>query len=316
MSKSKRFPSLILGTAMWGWNVSAIEAHRVLDTFYEKGFRQIDAATNYPINKVPNDFRRSEQILEDWIRMNGVHDLKIMMKVGSLNNLRSPEHNLSPSFLQLNWLYYLGHFGSNLDAFLIHWDNRDKLSEIEESFAVLQKIHESGLKVGASGIRFPDLYAQANRSLNLPLHIQVKHHLLHSDIVRYSALQDHASFYTYGINAGGLKLHTSAYKKASTLQARGGKIDQVPEVMAALKKEIAQFNQQSNAPLIKKMNEVAMSFALLNSEVAGVLIGPSRQEQLLDSLAFYQQLQDYDYAVFYQGLLNLHKTYAPSDRSI
>jgi len=41
----------LLGTAMWGWTVSRPVCFDLLDTFYAAGFRQIDAAVNYPINK-------------------------------------------------------------------------------------------------------------------------------------------------------------------------------------------------------------------------------------------------------------------------
>lgn len=66
---------------------------------------KVDAAVNYPINKNPDDFRAAEHILLDWVRTHGIRDLKITMKLGSLNNLRSPEHNLSKSFLLLNLDY-------------------------------------------------------------------------------------------------------------------------------------------------------------------------------------------------------------------
>lgn len=316
MTETNRLPKLILGTAMWGWNVPFAEAHRLLDAFYEKGFRQVDAATNYPINKQTADFRRSEKILEDWIRSNGVKDLEIMMKVGSVNNLRSPEHNLTPSFLQLNWQYYLGHLGSNLSTFMFHWDNREDLDAIHRSFEVLERIHQSGLQVGASGIRYPKLYAKVNQKFQLPLSIQLKHNLLYSDLPRYSQLNKWASFYSYGINAGGMKLHPEGYTNDSTLKARGGELTKPPAVLTDLKPTIDAFNQTKMAPPIVKMNEIAMCFALLNNQLSGVLIGPSRLEQLEDSLAFYHQLTQNDYAALYQHLLTIHRSHAPADRSI
>lgn len=316
MTNPKHRPHLVLGTAMWGWNVDNKEAFRLLDTYYEQGFRKVDAATNYPINKNAADFRRSEQILEAWIQANGIRDLEIMMKVGSLNNLRSPEHNLSPSFLQLNWQYYIGHFGANLAALMIHWDNRDDEEEILESFEVLERIHQSGLQVGASGVLYPELYAAVNQAFNLPLLIQLKHNLLYTDLPNYPMLEEYASFYAYGINAGGLKLIIDDYYTTSTLKARGGQVMRPPAIVRDLLPVIESFNQKKAAPPILKMNEVAMCFALLNTQLSGVLIGPSSLAQLLDSLTFYDQLLQYDYSTFFQNLINLHRSYAPADRSL
>lgn len=316
MTNLKHRSHLVLGTAMWGWNVEDKEAFRLLDSYYEKGFRKVDAATNYPINKKVADFRRSEQILEAWIRANGISDLEIMVKVGSLNNLRTPEHNLSPSFLHLNWQYYIGHFGANLAALMIHWDNRDDMEAIRESFTVLDRIYQAGLQVGASGIRFPALYAKANQEFQLPLLIQLKHNLLYTDLPRYPMLKDRATFYSYGINAGGMKLQTDSYTASSTLKARGGQLTAPPAILKDLLPVIKAFNQRKVTPPILKMNEVAMCFALLNTQLSGVLIGPSRREQLLDSLTFYEQVQQYDYSVFFQNLLNIHKSHAPADRSL
>ncbi len=86
---------LLLGTATWGWTVSPKEAYRLLDAWLGKGYRHIDTATNYPINKNPGDFRASEKILLEYVRAQGLTDLDITMKVGSLNNMI----NIAPSFI-------------------------------------------------------------------------------------------------------------------------------------------------------------------------------------------------------------------------
>ncbi|MEM6379104.1 MAG: aldo/keto reductase [Bacteroidota bacterium] len=316
MTETRLLPELVLGTAMWGWNVSTQEAHHILDVFYENGFRQVDAATNYPINKNPDDFRRSEQILEAWIRANGIKDLEIMMKIGSINNLYTPDHNLTPSFLQLNWQYYQGHFETNLAAMMIHWDNRDEIDSIKESFTVLDRIHRAGLKIGASGVRYPEVYAAINQEFQLPLIIQLKHNLLYSDIPRYASLDNWASYYSYGINAGGLKLSSELYTGKSTLKARGRHNSEPLPLVQDLKPTIKAFNQKKKAPSIAKMNEVSMCFALLNTRLSGVLLGPSRVAQLQDSLHFYQGLKSYDYSDLFKNLINLHRGHAPADRSI
>ncbi len=92
-------PTLILGTAMWGWTTPRETAFAMLDEWYSRGFREVDTATNYPIDRDPEHFRLAEKILLEWIAAHGVTDLEVMMKIGSVNNLRSPEHLLTKSFI-------------------------------------------------------------------------------------------------------------------------------------------------------------------------------------------------------------------------
>ncbi len=66
---------------MWGWTLTQDECFRIMDAYYEQGGRWVDGATNYPINKNPEDFRRAEQFLSAWIATRGVKDLSIIMKV-------------------------------------------------------------------------------------------------------------------------------------------------------------------------------------------------------------------------------------------
>ncbi|MEN0006767.1 MAG: aldo/keto reductase, partial [Bacteroidota bacterium] len=203
-------PILILGTAMWGWTTSPQQCFALLDYFYEAGFREIDAATNYPINKNPADFRKSEQILLEWIKANGINDLKVMIKVGSVNNLRTPEHNLQKSFLLVMLDEYRYLFGDNLDTFMIHWDNREDEQAIHASYEALQQAQQLGFRVGLSGIKHPAIHAKVNEQFQLDVRIQFKHNLLYSDYQRYAPFHGKQRFITYGINAGGLKLSPNA----------------------------------------------------------------------------------------------------------
>ena len=78
---------LILGTSLWGWTVKKKECFKILDTFYNNGYRWIDTATNYPINSDEKYFRYAENLIAEWIKNNDINDLKIISKIGSLNNL-------------------------------------------------------------------------------------------------------------------------------------------------------------------------------------------------------------------------------------
>lgn len=275
---------------MWGWTLSKAACFQLLNAFYNAGFRQVDAATNYPINKNPEDFRAAEKILLEWINTHGVNDLEVIMKVGSLNNLRSPDHNLKKSFLLLILDDYRQRFGSNLDTLMIHWDNRDNQEEIRDTFEALQICTEQGVQIGLSGIRHPEIYADLNTHFELDFRIEVKHHLWQSDIDRYPQFQDQPRFLAYGINAGGIKLNTKQYEEDSNLIIRGGVPEKTP-LHERLERAIPLWNRQDLPVPISQFNQIGLIYAYHHPQICGILIGPSRLEQLTDSIRFFHHLQ-------------------------
>lgn len=255
-------PSLILGTARWGDAVGRQTAHDLLSAFYQAGYREVDTATNYPINKNPADFRRAEQILTEWIKAHGVNDLKITAKVGSVNNMRSQEHILTQSFLLMCLDEYRRLWGSNLDTLMIHWDNRDDLAEIDDSLQALAFAAQQGLRPGISGITRPDLYAEANRAWKLDFRIQFKHNIFSSDYDRYKPFHGTRRFVAYGILAGGTKPG--------------------PEVIEAA-------NHSGRYPPIQHFYQLGLAHALSLPDMESVIIGPSKVEQLEENLLFYDK---------------------------
>ncbi len=218
---------------MWGWNVPRETAFDLLDFFYKNGFREIDAATNYPINKDATAFRLSEKILAEWIKVNGVVDLKIIQKIGSINNQRTPEINLNKSFLLLIADEYQHLFRSNLDCLMIHWDNRMDKNDVENTFEAFDYFNKIGLKIGLSGIKYPDIYSEINSQFNYKFTIEVKHNPIQSDLSRYSSLLNKDNrFLAYGINAGGLKLPDENRGELSSFELRGGKKELVEQLLA------------------------------------------------------------------------------------
>jgi len=307
---------LILGTALWGWTIPRARAFTLLDQFYQAGHRQVDAATNYPINKNPGDWRRSEQILEEWVRSHGVRDLEIIMKAGSLNNMRSPEHNLSHSFLLLSLDEYQARFGESLHTFMVHWDNRDDRKQVEGTFQALDEVRRRGLYPGLSGIRHPEHHAALNQKYRLPFRIEIKHNLLHSDYPRYALLQEQASFIAYGINAGGIKLRTGDYRPDSSLKVRGGDTENTHPVIPEIEALIRQANRREERPDISAFYQCGMCFAYHSPAISNMILGCSTEQQLKESLQFYQQLQTFDFRDFYESLLTLHRAHAEAERSI
>ncbi|MCO6478211.1 MAG: aldo/keto reductase [Phaeodactylibacter sp.] len=300
-------PTLILGTAMWGWTTPRATCFDLLDRFYQQGFREVDGATNYPINKRPEDFRKAESILQEWITAHKVQDLRVMMKIGSINNLRTPENNLTKSFLLMLLDEYRGIFGPNLDTFMIHWDNREEEKSVRESLEALAIAREEGLRVGLSGIQHPEVYARLNQEFGIPFRIQIKHNLLVSDYPRYSAFHGKAGFITYGINAGGIKLDPGEYRESSSLKARGGNTDTEHPITRPLRGIIEEANRKSNRPSVSSFNHCGMAYAFHSPDIEGILLGPSRMGQLEDSLNFYAALKTYDYQDLYQSLNKLNE---------
>ena len=285
---------------MWGWNTSKESAFALLDEWYARGFRQIDSATNYPIDKDPSHFRLAEKIILEWIKTHGISDLQVMMKIGSVNNLFTPEHILTKSFFLMMLDEYQYLFNKNLHTFMVHWDNRNEEKEINETMEAFLTIKDKGLKVGLSGIRHPEIYAELNKKYNLDFFIQIKHNVLYSDYGRYSSFHGQPRFITYGINAGGLKLNAEKYAEKSTFKVRGGDIENEPSILQKIRELINEFNSENKQPPIKEFYQVGMINAFYHDDVQGILLGASTVEQLQENILFYSLLREVDYS----GILN------------
>jgi len=300
-------PDLILGTAMWGWTVDERDCFAILDDFYQRGGRRVDTATNYPINKNPKDFRRAEKLLAAWITAHQVTDLEVIVKVGSLNNLMTPDQNLAPTFLTICAEEYGNLLGANLACLMVHWDNRENEEEINATVTTLLELGEDRWEIGLSGIKHPEIYARviAAHGLN-GLPVELKHNLIYSDYGRYAPLQDYASFIAYGINAGGIKLSAGGYSSKASLLARGGKPDAHQSVKEQLDKLLVAFEENyPNIPVPNKMNHLGMLNAAYHPGISSILLGPSKVEHLEDSFAWLKQLYTEDYAPLYKALKKL-----------
>ncbi len=304
--QNKPFP--ILGTAMWGWTISRETCFKLLDNFYSRGFRQIDTATNYPINKVAEDFRKAEKILQEWINAHDVSDLEIIVKTGSLNNLGGPENNLTKSFLLLILDEYEFLFHDNFHTFSVHWDNREDPNEVNSTFEAFKIATDNGLKIGLSGIKHPDIYANLNGTYGFNFRIQMKHNLLYSDYDRYSPLHEHGKFLAYGINAGGIKMTPEDYHAGSSLKVRGGDLGITSDLAPTLLEIINGIENNSSREQVTNFNQCALTYAWHQKNMEGIILGTSKQEQLNQSLDFLGQLSAFDYSDLYEKLKNLANT--------
>jgi aryl-alcohol dehydrogenase-like predicted oxidoreductase len=278
-SQKDRF-RIFLGTAMWAWTIDKKRAFQLLDEFYELGYRDIDSATNYPINKQAEAFLAAENYIADWVKRSGVKDLRINMKVGSLSNDGSPENDLSPKFLAHKFQEYKNKFETNMTGFMIHWDNRNDEVSIKESLNYLRSI-DNNIEIGLSGIKHPDIYAKCLRDWVKPLYIQCKSNLLNSSLDHFSPLNSKASYICYGLNAGGIKLDSN-YSSSSSATNRGVKEEPFSEQIQKLKEKLPAWEKRWG----EKLSLGSLSLAALknNPKVKGVVLGPSSTEQLKSSL--------------------------------
>lgn len=298
-------PKPMLGSAMWGWTVPRQNVFELLDGYYREGYREVDSATNYPINKIPEDFRQSEKILLDWVRAHGVHDLKIIMKIGSINNLRTPDFDLNPSFIMLCLDQYHALFGQNLDTLMIHWDNREEPTEIQKTLEAFDSVQKTGLQVGISGIKNPELYARLNQIFKFDLRIQIKHNMLYSDYGKYQPFHHTNRFIAYGINAGGLKLDINQYSDTSSLIQRGINPDKLSPVIDTIKRLKGKANLILDRPRIQNFNHLSMIFSYYSPDLENILIGSSAISQLKETLQIYKDLMQYNYSDVYHAIKNI-----------
>ncbi|KAA3621165.1 MAG: hypothetical protein DWQ02_28255 [Bacteroidetes bacterium] len=304
--QNKPFP--ILGTAMWGWTIPREICFELLDNFYSRGFRQIDTATNYPINKVAQDFRKAEKILQEWINAHEISDLEIIVKTGSLNNLGGSENNLTKSFLLLILDEYEFLFHDNFHTFSVHWDNRDNPNEINSTFEAFKIAADNGLKIGLSGIKYPEIYAGLNETYGFNFRIQMKHNLLYSDYDRYSPLHEHGKFLAYGINAGGFKMKTEDYHASSSLKVRGGNLGITKELAPTLLEIMNVVNNNATRERVTNFYQCALTYAWYQENMEGIILGTSKPEQLNQSMDFLEQLSSFDYSDLYEQLKKLANT--------
>ena len=288
MIKQTKYPELWLGTAMWDWTVEKESCHALLDEFYESGFRYLDCATNYPIDKDPTHFRWAEKCVAEWIASRGVEDLKITMKIGSIDNSGSPDNELSPSFLSINKSHYQDLLGSNLHCLMIHWDNRKESEQIRQSIETLKEFQKEGLEIGFSGLKFADIYQKEWGDASYTPYLQFKFNLFQSQWEHYKHWATKSKMVAYGLSAGGVKL-SSTYNQNSSLSHRNA-VNLYDEKVKRIKNILETFSF-SQSPAIKSMHQLGMLNAIYSGHFSGILIGPSKSSQLKDAIYFHKLLQ-------------------------
>lgn len=286
--QSQNMKKLVLGTAQWGWTIGREKAFDILEHWLNAGFTAIDCATNYPINRQPACFRAAEGILSEFIQVHGLHHLDVTMKIGSMDNMRTPDNNLSPSFIQMMGHEYSRLLGSNLGCLMIHWDNRDQEDEIESTLDGLRRVcTELGCREGLSGVRVPDAYVRVTG--NDTYDIQVKHNVLYSDLERYTPWFPSGKhrYFAYGINAGGIKLPGEAYSDTSTYIVRGGNPELTEAQEASINTLVRQYSEK-HGRAIGRMWQLGLTHAAAEQSLHGIIVGISSVEQLQEFIRWYR----------------------------
>ena len=262
--------SLILGSARWGSKIDKVTVFKMLDKFIEYGGRQIDSATNYPINGIAKDFGLANRYLSEWISLNSEVDLSVFIKLGSINNSGSSESDLSGKVVHQNFEILQQDFGTNLGGIGIHWDNRgvESVEQINETIQQINSFYDDGFRIGMSGVKEIQTYLQLAPNLQNVWEIQVKENVDdHTIRDRYMNFFPKATYVAYGIYSSNLAIRT----------LKTGKLG----------KEIHDEKEKVKADLYFK----SIKKILESNEVKKVIIGP-RTLQQLDSILVRMSEED------------------------
>ncbi len=242
----------------------------------------IDTAANYPINKRAEDFGRAVSWLGDWIAVNGGEEISVLVKIGAVDNTGGPDTRLDVPSLVAAQHYYRERIGAGLGGLAVHWDNRsgdDDEDAIRETVTTFARVAATGLAVGFSGVKRPDLYHAAAPELADRWWIQVKENVASS--TARSGYEKHfpdARYLAYGINMGGLKREPPQIR--SSMALRG--IDHPP----GLVQRLAEFIDGDNGlvPRPENFNDLALLATYLNPALCGAIIGPRNVDQVANTL--------------------------------
>jgi hypothetical protein len=280
---------LVLGTALWGWGIEKKVAFQLLDGFIEFGGIFVDTAINYPINKNKDDLGLALKWITDWIKSRRKTGLSVMLKIGAIDNSGGSISDLSSENIKKYEIIYRDVLGDALGAILIHWDNRGEYEKekIEETILSMEMIERSGISIGFSGVKSPEIYLRSSSYLSDKWLIQVKENIISNNSrLKYSKYFPNSKYFAYGINMGGYKNEKPANNSSVVL--RGIKYDS--EIVYKLSKIIESDNGFHPTP--KNINELLLLCSYCNPKLSGIIIGPRNIKQLYDTLYYWQKIKD------------------------
>jgi len=256
--------SVFLGTAGWGQKVTKKEAFRILETYYNYGFRWIDTATNYPIDGNPENYGKTLDWLSDFY--SDFPELKVFVKVGSATNNGGSAQLINPSYFALIFDMLCGKLKGGLGGIGVHWDNNDDDSERVALIDYFLKIFLEGYSVGLSGIAVPKLYYEYPAAKELPWIFQTNFSPTRSKQVTNELSHNkkyfpNANFYGYNL-LGGI-----SHKGLSNNENRIKIFEQL-------------FSGTAHATKFGILEQIINN--CISSNLQGIIIGPSNSAQCLE----------------------------------
>ena len=260
---------------MWGWNVTKNEAWTVLDQFVANGFYLVDTASNYPIDKKRENYGLAVDWLKQWVNSNpGI--LKVMVKIGSVNNSGSNSNNLTSSYLKNETCRLREALKDSLWGVAIHWDNREDIKNITETVIALNELNTQGLRIGLSGIKYPELYLRSGLLLDPHPYIEIKENFLYSrGRETYKCFAKNSHFWCYGINHAGYSIN----KNLDTFNVRDSRythqeLERLDYIFRCT------LVDSTLARFLNSSFDVCFYNALANHHVDGIILGIRNLEQL------------------------------------
>lgn len=289
--------SLCLGTALWGWKVKKELAFRMLDCYYDAGYRYIDTATNYPINENPGDYSLALRYISEWMSLTQVHDLKVIAKIGSVSNANSSDFNLKYEKMTSDCKSIVEGLNISPYCIMIHWDDRNVISQIEDTLLQLRSIVDSyEARIGLSGIRNVESYKKAIEKVEIiNLDIEAKINPFNSAEHKYgSILNNSTRLWAYGISGSGLKINKSEYSERSYLslvnRSSGYHEDNLNGKMECLINSVIRKKNDIN-----NLYEFSMAYAELHAETYGYIISPSSLDQCQQTIITKRNVSSIDF---------------------
>jgi aryl-alcohol dehydrogenase-like predicted oxidoreductase len=289
--------SLCLGTGTFGHQTDEAESFRILDAAADAGVNFIDTADMYPAGALPHEVGSSEEITGRWLKDKRGRFILATKAGGSMgpsawDKGTSRKHLLDAMDASLRRL------GTDyIDIYQIHMD--DPTTPLDETAEALDIIVRSGKAryIGVSNFLAYRLARVIGRQDVLRLtrfvSVQPRYNLLFREIERELlplALEEGLAVNCYNPLAGGLL--TGRYTKADDpdkgrFSSELGGFGAMYKARYWREREFETIDQLLTiaGDLGEPLPKIAIAWIMANPAITSVILGASRSEQLVDTLA-------------------------------
>jgi hypothetical protein len=271
--------NLILGTGHWLPDMGKQNFYKLLDTFYENGFKNIETATSYPLCGDMLYFRQTEKLISEWIKSNKTSNTKIIVRGGEMSNsLTHKKLNLTFSYILMLVDDYLNLFENNLDGFILAADDRSDRAEIIKTMEALIICREEyGLNIGLSKIKNPGLYFKILKELSFKPQIIVEDYFV-------SVTQDYKPFIKddFEFVIDGFNLYKSVCTNKTGMLLNWCKDNNFGELTTA--------------------GHLNILFSCYSDSVSGYIINPPTDKELSENILLLSKFRLKDYNEVYNKL--------------